>query len=189
MAGMQSPVVARHGPDTHGPGNTTVAMVQRDRLGEPGIGLEDAGHRVLTYRDLRSLHPAADARAPSREIEMHLTGNMELFIWGIDGKKFSEAPEPIRVRTGERVRVTLVNDTMMEHPMHLHGVFMELVNGAGAHQPRKHTIIVKGGERLSFDFTYDEPGNFAFHCHVLFHMEAGMFRFFNVSGPSLWRQA
>jgi len=189
MAGMQSPIVARHGPDTHGPGNTTVAMAQRSRLGEPGIGLEDAGHRVLTYMDLKSLYPAQDTREPSREVEMHLTGNMDLFIWGIDGKKFSEAPEPVRVRTGERVRVTLVNDTMMEHPMHLHGVFMELDNGAGALKPRKHTIIVKGGERLSFDFTYDEPGNFAFHCHVLFHMEAGMFRFFNVSGPALWKQA
>jgi len=189
MASMQSPIIARHGPDTHGPGNTAVAAVQRNRLGEPGIGLEDAGHRVLTYMDLKSLYPAQDTRAPSREIEMHLTGNMELFIWGIDGKKFSEAPEPVRVRTGERVRLTLVNDTMMEHPMHLHGVFMELDNGAGALKPRKHTVIVKAGERLSLDFTYDEPGNFAFHCHVLFHMEAGMFRYFNVSGPSLWRAA
>ena len=190
MAGMQSPIVARHGPDTHGPGNTAVAMAQRSRLGEPGIGLEDAGHRVLTYMDLKALEPGKDAaRPPTREIELHLTGNMELFIWGIDGKKFSEAPQPFRVRTGERVRITLVNDTMMEHPMHQHGVFMELDNGAGVQKPRKHTIIVKAGERLSYDFTYDEPGNFAFHCHVLFHMEAGMFRFFNVSGPSLWQQA
>jgi len=189
MTGMQSPIVARHGPDTHGPGNTSVAMAQRSRLGEPGIGLEQAGHRVLTYMDLKALEPGPDAsRRPTREIELHLTGNMELFIWSIDGKKFSEAPEPIRVRTGERVRVTLVNDTMMEHPMHQHGVFMELDNGAGAQKPRKHTIIVKAGERLSYDFTYDEPGNFAFHCHVLFHMEAGMFRFFNVSGPSLWKE-
>lgn len=189
MAGMQSPIVARHGPDTHGPGNTAVAAVQRNRLGEPGIGLEDAGHRVLTYMDLKSLYPAQDTRPPSREIEMHLTGNMELFIWGMDGKKFSEVPDPVRVRTGERVRLTLVNDTMMEHPMHLHGVFMELDNGTGPLKPRKHTVIVKAGERLSVDFTYDEPGNFAFHCHVLFHMEAGMFRYLNVSGPSLWRPA
>ena len=166
-----------------------VAMVQRNRLGEPGTGLEDVGHRVLTYNDLKSLEPAKDTRKPTREIEMHLTGNMELFIWGIDGKKFSEAPQPITVRTGERVRVTLVNDTMMEHPMHLHGVFMELDNGFGAHKPRKHTINVKPAERLSFDFTYDEPGNFAFHCHMLLHMEAGMVRFFNVSGPTLWKSA
>ena len=189
MRGMDSPIIARHGADTHGPGNASVAVVQRSRLGEPGIGLENVGHRVLTYLDLKSLQPGKDTRPPSREIEMHLTGNMEIFLWSIDGKKFSEAPQPFLVRTGERVRVTLVNDTMMEHPMHQHGVFMELVNGAGAHVPRKHTIIVKGGERLSYDFTYDEPGNFAFHCHVLFHMEAGMFRFFNVSGPALWRQA
>ena len=188
-AGMDkmSPVNGKHGPDTHGPGNSMVAMVQRNRLGEPGAGLENVEHRVLTYNDLKSLEPARDTRKPTREIEMHLTGNMGGFIWGIDGKKFSETPEPVRVRTGERVRVTLVNDTMMEHPMHLHGVFMELDNGAGAHKPRKHTIIVKPAERLSFDFTYDEPGNFAFHCHMLLHMEAGMFRFFNVSGPSLWK--
>lgn len=190
MAGTRgmSPVNGKHGPDTHGPGNTTVAKVQRNRLGEPGIGLEDVGHRVLTYNDLKSLEPARDTPKPTREIEMHLTGNMEAFIWGIDGKRFSDDPTPIRVRTGERVRVTLVNDTMMEHPMHLHGVFMELDNGAGARNPRKHTIIVKPAERLSFELTYDEPGNFAFHCHMLLHMEAGMFRYFNVSGPKLWSQ-
>jgi CopA family copper-resistance protein len=188
MAGM-SPVNGRHGPDTHGPGNTMVAKVQRNRLGEPGTGLEEVGHRVLAYDDLKSLEPARDTREPTREIEMHLTGNMEAFIWGIDGKRFSDDPTPIRVRTGERVRLTLVNDTMMEHPMHLHGVFMELDNGAGAHKPRKHTIIVKPAERLAVEFTYDEPGNFAFHCHMLLHMEAGMFRFFNVSGPTLWKKA
>ena len=184
MPGM-SPINGRHGRDTHGAGNTTVAMVQRNRLGEPGTGLDAVEHRVLTYNDLKSLEPASDTRKPSREIEMHLTGNMEAFIWGIDGRRFSDDPRPIRVRTGERVRVTLVNDTMMEHPMHLHGVFMELDNGAAAHKPRKHTITVKPAERLSFELTYDEPGNFAFHCHMLLHMEAGMFRFFNVSGPKL----
>ena len=185
---LMSPINGRHGSDTHGAGNTMVAMVQRNRLGEPGTGLENVEHRVLTYNDLKSLEPAKDTRTPTHEIEMHLTGNMEQFIWGIDGKKFSEAPEPYRVRTGERVRVTIVNDTMMEHPMHQHGVFMELDNGAGARKPRKHTIIVKPGERLSYEFTYDEPGNFAFHCHMLLHMEAGMFRFFNVSGPALWEK-
>lgn len=189
MRGMESPIVARHGPNSHGVGNATVAQVQRNRLGEPGVGLENVEHRVLTYNDLKNLMPAQDTRMPSREIEMHLTGNMEQFIWGIDGEKFSEAPEPERVRTGERVRLTMVNDTMMEHPMHLHGVFMELVNGAGAHKPRKHTVIVKPAERLSVDFTFDEPGNFVFHCHMLYHMEAGMFRFFNVSGPVLWSKS
>ena len=183
MPGMESPVNGKHGPDMHGPGNQAVATVQRNRLGEPGTGLEDAGHRVLVYTDLKALEPSLDPRPPESELEIHLTGNMEAFIWGMDGLKFSESGEQPRMRVGERVRITLVNDTMMEHPMHLHGVFMELDNGAGlAHKPRKHTISVKPAERLSFDFTYDEPGNFAFHCHVLYHMEMGMFRFVNVSG-------
>ena len=183
MPGMDSPIVARHGPDKHGPENQMVAEVQRNRLGEPGTGLENVGHRVLVYTDLKALEPSFDPRPPEREIEFHLTGNMEAFVWGMDGKKFSESGEQPKLRVGERVRFTLVNDTMMEHPMHLHGVFLEIVNGADvAHQPRKHTINVKPAERLSFDFTYDEPGNFAFHCHVLYHMEMGMFRFVNVSG-------
>ena len=192
MAGMdsgsmprkESPINGKHGPDTHGPGNTTTAMVQRNRLGEPGTGLENVGHRVLVYNDLKSLEPSRDMRLPQREIELHLTGNMEAFIWGLDGLKFSESGDQPAVRVGERIRMTLVNDTMMEHPMHLHGVFMELDNGAGAHKPRKHTINVKPAERLSFDFIFDEPGNFAFHCHILYHMEVGMFRFVNVSAPS-----
>jgi FtsP/CotA-like multicopper oxidase with cupredoxin domain len=186
MPGMENagPVVAKHGPDTHGPGNASVAMVQRNRLGEPGTGLANAGHRVLVYTDLKSLEPNRDFRPPEREIELHLTGNMESFIWGIDGKKFSEAPEPIQLTYGERVRVTLVNDTMMEHPMHMHGMFKQIANGAGRHMPRKHTINVRAAERLSYDFTVDEPGNWAFHCHMLYHMEAGMFRFFNVPAPA-----
>jgi len=177
----ESPINGKHGPDTHGPGNSVTATVQRNRLGEPGTGLENVEHRVLVYNDLKSLDASRDSRPPQREIELHLTGNMEAFIWGLDGLKFSESGEQPAVRVGERVRITLVNDTMMEHPMHLHGVFMELDNGAGAHKPRKHTINVKPAERLSFDFTYDEPGNFAFHCHILYHMEVGMFRFVNVS--------
>ena len=181
--GMNSPINGHHGPDTHGPENQMVAMVQRNRLGERGIGLENVDHRVLVYTDLKALEPSRDPRPPEREVEIHLTGNMEAFIWGMDGLKFSESGPPERFRVGERVRLTLVNDTMMDHPMHLHGVFLELVNGADmAHQPRKHTINVKPAERMSLDFTYDEPGNFAFHCHILYHMEMGMFRFFNVSG-------
>ena len=183
MPGMNSPINGRHGPDAHGPQNTMLAMVQRNRLGEPGVGLENVPHRVLVYADLKALEPSLDPRPAGREIEIHLTGNMEAFIWGMDGLKFSESGEQPKVGVGERVRITMVNDTMMEHPMHLHGVFMEIDNGAGlALKPRKHTISVKPAERLSFDFTYDEPGNFAFHCHVLFHMEMGMFRFVNVSG-------
>ena len=178
------PIVARHGPDTHGPGNASVAMVQRNRLGEPGAGLEGVGHRVLVYTDLKSLEPNRDRRPPGREIELHLTGNMENFMWGFDGKKWSEAKAPIQLAYGERVRITLVNDTMMEHPMHLHGMFKEIDNGAGAHGPRKHTITVKPAERLSFDLTADEPGNWVFHCHLLYHMDMGMLRVFNVPLPA-----
>ena len=111
---------------------------------------------------------------------MHLTGNMERQMWSIDGKKYSEARAPIPLRDGERVRITLVNDTMMDHPMHLHGMWMVLDNGAGTHLPSKHTINVKAGERLSFIVTPDERGPFAFHCHLLLHMELGMFRVFSV---------
>lgn len=185
MPGMEDagPVVARHGPDAHGPGNAMVAEVQRNRLSEPGTGLAHVDHRVLVYADLKSLEPNQDRRPPEREIELHLTGNMDAFMWGIDGKKFSEAPEPIQLKYGERVRITLVNDTMMEHPMHLHGMFQQIQAGHGAHNPRKHTISVKPAERLSFDLTADEPGNWAFHCHFLYHMELGMFRFVNVPLP------
>jgi len=171
----------KHGPDTHGPGNSAVPMETKSRLDEPGTGLEDTGTRVLLYSDLRSLQPGEDSRPPGREIELHITGNMERYMWGFDGKKFSEA-EPIKFHDGERVRLTLVNDTMMNHPIHLHGMFMELDNGAGPFKPRKHTINVKPAERLSLDITADAPGNWAFHCHVLYHMEMGMFRIVSVVG-------
>lgn len=175
---VESPVP--HGPDTHGPGNAMVAMMPRSRLHEPGIGLEEAEGRVLVYTDLRRRQPGYDRRPPAREIELHLTGNMERFIWGFDGQRFSEA-EPLRLRLGERVRVTLVNDTMMEHPVHLHGMWMELDNGNEAHNPRKFTINVKPGERLSFLLTADAPGSWAFHCHLLYHMDAGMMLAFVVA--------
>ena len=164
-----------HGPDDHGPGNEMIAMMPTNRLNEPGIGLENTDRRVLVYTDLRNTRPGYDLRKPSREIELHLTGSMQRFIWSFDGKKFSEA-EPIRLRYGERVRFTFVNDTMMNHPLHLHGVFSDLDNGAGAYKPRKHVINVKPGERLSFEVTADALGEWAFHCHMLYHMEAGMFR-------------
>lgn len=159
-----------------------MAMMSRSRLNEPGIGLSQRDRRVLVYSDLIALEPHPDRRPPSREIELHLTGNMERFMWSINGKKFSEA-EPIRLELGERVRITFVNDTMMEHPMHLHGMWMVLENGAGAHIPRKHTIQVKPAERLSFLVTADNPGPWAFHCHILYHMEAGMFRVVQVVSP------
>ena len=133
MEGMAAagPVVARHGPDSHGPGNTDVAEVQRNRLGEPGTGLQGVGHRVLLYTDLRALTPY-NQRSPDREIELHLTGNMERYMWSFDGQKFSEVTGPIPFEHGERIRLTMVNDTMMEHPIHLHGMWMELETGTAS---------------------------------------------------------
>ena len=171
----------KHSSDDHGPGNQMVAEYSQNRMGEPGRGLEDSDRRVLLYTDLKSLAPYPDQREPGREIELHLTGNMQRYMWSFDGKKYSEAKAPVRFRYGERVRLTFVNDTMMEHPIHLHGMWMHLENGAGAHLPRKHVVIVKPAERLSVAVTADAPGSWAFHCHLLLHMEAGMFRLVEVS--------
>jgi CopA family copper-resistance protein len=171
----------KHGPDDHGPGNQTVAEYSQNRMGEPGRGLEDSNRRVLFYTDLKSLARYPDQREPEREIELHLTGHMIRYMWSFDGKTYSEAREPINFRYGERLRLTFVNDTMMEHPLHLHGMWMHLENGAGAYLPRKHTVVVKPAERLSVAITADAPGRWAFHCHLLLHMEAGMFRVVEVS--------
>ena len=173
----------KHGPDDHGPGNQMVAEYSRNRIGEPGRGLEGRDRRVLLYTDLKSLAPYPGQREPEREIELHLTGQMNRYMWSFDGKKYSESPEPVRFHYGERVRLTFVNDTMMEHPIHLHGMWMHVENGAGEYLPRKHTIIVKPAERVSVAITADAPGPWAFHCHLLFHMEAGMFRVVEVSEP------
>jgi CopA family copper-resistance protein len=170
-----------HGPDHHGPGNAMIAEMPSGRLNEPGTGLEETDWKVLVYTDLHKLEPDANLRPPQYEIELHLTGNMERNMWSINGKKFSEDPAPIPLRFGEKTRFTLVNDTMMDHPMHIHGMFMVLENGSGAYNPYKHTILVKAGERLSFYVTPDEKGPFVFHCHLLFHMELGMFRIFRVT--------
>ena len=166
----------RHGPDDHGPGNSMIAEMPQNRLGEPGTGLDDMPWRVLVYTDLRSAKPDPRYRLPQHEIELHLTGNMERNMWSINGKKFSEDPEPIPIRFDETTRFTLVNDTMMDHPMHIHGLFLIVENGFGDRRPHKHTVLVKAGERMSFDVLPDEAGPFAFHCHLLFHMEFGMFR-------------
>lgn len=173
-------------PDTveTGPGIDMVAMNPTDRMGYPGLGLENVGHKVLNYRMLRSLEPDHQKRAPDREMELHLTGNMERYMWSFDGKKFSAVGnDPIRFAYDERVRVKLVNDTMMAHPIHLHGVFFELVNGQDHHQPRKHTVIVQPGSSATFDVTTDEPGDWAFHCHLLYHMHAGMMQTVSVAFP------
>lgn len=163
-----------------GPGVQTIAPMPTDRTGETGQGLESVGHRVLVYRDLVALEPNLDLRAPSRTLEIRLTGNMERFMWGFDGRKYSDNPPPYAFRANERVRVSLVNDTMMAHPIHLHGHFFELAQPAPlGHMPRKHTVIVAPGGIVQFDFTA-EPGDWAFHCHMLYHMHAGMFQVFSV---------
>jgi len=174
-------IPVKHGLDHHGTGNQTVAEHSQSRMHEPGRGFEQSFRRVLVYTDLKSLVPYQDQRAPEREIELHLTGHMQRYMWSFDGKKYSDAPEPIRVRYGERLRLTFVNDTMMEHPLHLHGMWIQLENGSGAYLPRKHTVVVKPAERLSVVVSADAPGSWAFHCHLLMHMEAGMFRVVKIS--------
>ena len=159
-----------------GPGVATLSPMPMDRTGERPTGLEKVDHRVLTYHDLKSLTPNADTRKPSREIDLHLTANMERYMWSFDGVKFSEGAEPIAFRHNERVRVNLLNDTMMPHPIHLHGHFFEVVTGNLGHHPVKHTVNVLPGGKASFDLTADALGDWAFHCHMMLHMMTGMFR-------------
>ncbi len=163
-----------------GPGVDMIAPMPMDRSGDPGIGLDNVGHKVLTYKDLVSLKPNSDTRAPTRRIDIHLTGNMEKFMWSMDGEQLSENPEPYRLARNERVRLRLINDTMMTHPMHLHGHFFEIVNGNPGHQPLKHTVRVLPGGFVDLDLTADAPGDWAFHCHLLYHMHAGMMRVVSV---------
>jgi FtsP/CotA-like multicopper oxidase with cupredoxin domain len=162
-----------------GPGVQTIAPMPVDRTGEPGQGLESVGHRVLVYTDLVALTPNPDPRTPTRSMDIHLTGNMERFMWGFDGETFSETTKPYAFEKHERVRVNLINDTMMTHPIHLHGHFFELVHGPKGFHPRKHTVNVLPGGKVAFDFTAT-PGDWAFHCHMLYHMHAGMFQVFSV---------
>jgi FtsP/CotA-like multicopper oxidase with cupredoxin domain len=159
-----------------GPGVQTISPMPMDRTDYPGQGLEDVGHKVLVYRDLMALTPNPDVRAPSRSLDIHLTGNMERFMWSFDGEKMSDVHEPIPFLEGERVRINLINDTMMGHPIHIHGHFFELVTGHGDHAPRKHTVIVQPGGKVTWDLTADAVGDWAFHCHLLYHMHAGMMR-------------
>jgi CopA family copper-resistance protein len=166
---------------THPPserGNPLVdmqTMTPSPKLDDPGIGLRDNGRRVLTYADLTSVFDDPDGREPTRTIELHLTGHMERFAWSFDGIKFSGA-EPIRLTYGERVRIVLVNDTMMTHPIHLHGMWSDLEDADGTFKVRKHTIDMPPGARRSYRVTADALGRWAYHCHLLFHMEAGMMR-------------
>lgn len=163
-----------------GPGVDMIAPMPIDRSDFPGIGLDTVDHRVLNYRQLVALNPRKDTHEPSRELEIHLTGNMERFMWSLDGQRLSENPEPYRFARDERVRMTFINDSMMTHPMHLHGHFFEVVNGHGLHQPSKHTVRVFPGGKVSVDFTADAPGDWVLHCHLLYHMHAGMMRIVTV---------
>ncbi|MBS4080541.1 copper resistance system multicopper oxidase [Pseudomonas rustica] len=151
------------------------AMTTAPKLNDPGLGLRNNGRRVLTYADLRSTFEDPDGRDPSRTVELHLTGHMEKFAWSFNGIKFSDA-EPLRLKYGERIRLVLVNDTMMTHPIHLHGMWSDLEDENGDFQVRKHTIDMPPGTRRSYRVTADALGRWAYHCHLLYHMEMGMFR-------------
>lgn len=190
MAGMKMRDTMLLPPDVKvGPGIDMVSMAPVDKLGDPGLGLRDVEHRVLTYKMLTALEPNADTREPSRLLELHLTGNMERYMWSFDGEMYSAVSDkPIRFAWNERVRVKLINNTMMAHPIHLHGMFFELVNGAEpAHQPRKNIVIVQPGASAQFDLTANEPGDWAFHCHLLYHMHGGMMQTVTVMGPEAGR--
>jgi CopA family copper-resistance protein len=170
-----------HAPIEHPPGERRSALVDMQAMApapkfdDPGIGLRDSGRRVLTYADLASTFDDPDGREPSRTIELHLTGHMERFAWSFDGVRFADAA-PLRLTYGERVRIVLVNDTMMTHPIHLHGMWSDLEDEAGRFKVRKHTIDMPPGTRRSYRVTVDALGRWAYHCHLLFHMESGMFR-------------
>jgi len=173
-AGQRSNQPVEHRSTEYGPHIDMRATDPQYRLDDPGPGLRDNGRRVLTYADLFHLHNTPDPRDPSREIQLHLTGNMTRYMWSINGVRFADA-EPLALKFGERVRITFVNDTMMHHPMHMHGIWSDLETGDGAHIPRKHTVVVQPGAKISYLMTADALGEWAYHCHLLYHMP-GMFR-------------
>ena len=150
-------------------------MAPTASLDDPGIGLRDNGRTVLSYAMLKSAFADPDGREPGREIELHLTGHMERFSWGFNGQKFADA-EPLRLNYGERMRIVLVNDTMMTHPIHLHGMWSDLEDEHGNFMVRKHTVDMPPGTRRSYRVRADALGDWAYHCHLLYHMEAGMMR-------------
>ena len=174
MAVGNAPAV-HHARTEYGPGVDMHVDMPRTNLDDPGNGLRNNGRRVLTYADLHTVGGSIDTREPGREIELHLTGNMERYMWSFDGVKFSDAA-PVHFHQGERLRIVLVNDTMMNHPIHLHGMWSELENPDGHFQVRKHTINVQPAQRITYAVTADAAGRWAYHCHMLYHMEAGMFR-------------
>lgn len=187
MRGMPMRDTSLLPPDVDiGPGVDMVSMAPVDKTGDPGLGLRDVTHRTLNYRMLVADPPNDDVREPSRLLELHLTGNMERYMWSFDGRMYSAVSDvPIRFAWNERVRVKLINNTMMAHPIHLHGMFFEVVNGqTPAQQPRKNVLIVQPGASAQFDLTANEPGDWAFHCHLLYHMHGGMMQTVTVVGPN-----
>ncbi|HEY9197963.1 MAG TPA: copper resistance system multicopper oxidase [Gammaproteobacteria bacterium] len=176
-AGAMQPAsnTVRHARTEYGPSTDMRVDMPRTNLDDPGVGLRNNGRRVLTYADLHTTGGPIDPRGPERELELHLTGNMERFAWSLDGLEFGRST-PVHFRYGERLRVILHNDTMMTHPMHLHGMWSELEHPTGAFQVRKHTINVQPAQRVSFLVTADALGRWAWHCHLLMHMDMGMFR-------------
>jgi len=164
----------KHHKSEYGPGVDMLAESVSYRLDDPGVGLRNNGRRVLTYADLRRLNGSMSMAAPQRELELHLTGNMNRYMWSFNGIRYEDA-DPIRWQYGERIRITLVNDTMMIHPIHLHGMWSELESGDESALPAKHTIMVQPGSKISYRVSADARGNWAYHCHNLYHM-MGMFR-------------
>jgi CopA family copper-resistance protein len=162
-------------PAHYGPGVDMVVATPRTDLDDPGVGLRQNGRRVLTYADLNTIGGALDARDAGREIELHLTGHMSRYMWSFNGQKFSES-SPLHLDHGERVRFVLINDTMMSHPIHLHGQWSEVLAPDGSFQVRKHTVLVQPAQRVSYLVTAAAPGRWAYHCHFTYHMAAGMFR-------------
>lgn len=175
--GSKRPIV--HAPSEFGAHIDMRADAAQYRLDDPGIGLRNNGRRVLTYADIKNLYKTHDPREPGREIDLHLTGNMSRYMWSINGIKFADS-EPLNLKYGERVRINLINDTMMNHPIHLHGMWSDLETGDPNHIPRKHTIIVQPGAKISYLVTADAMGSWAYHCHLIYHM-MGMFRKVTVS--------
>lgn len=173
--GLESSPKARHARTEYGANTDMRVDYPRTNLNDPGAGLRKRSWRVLTLADLRTPGGDPDPRVPEREIELHLTGNMERFIWTLDGLKLNES-RPLHFKPNERLRIVLVNDTMMAHPMHLHGMWSDVEGPDGAFQVRKHTVVVQPAQRVSFRVTADALGRWAFHCHLLYHMAAGMFR-------------
>jgi FtsP/CotA-like multicopper oxidase with cupredoxin domain len=180
MTGMEAsdhvmPPPQQHARTERGPGVDMLVQQPSRRMDDPGVGLRDNGRRVLTYADLHTLGGPIDIREPRRDLELHLTGHMERFMWSFNGEKFSQS-QPLELSYGERLRIVLINDTMMNHPIHLHGMWSELEDERGEFQLRKHTVNVQPAQRLSYRVSADALGRWAYHCHLLYHMEAGMFR-------------